>query len=226
MRVKLLSVIGILASVNSVAQGGIQLREYEKLWEQKSADKKFLEQCAGWWGNENAISRILLRLHTLKNKYTSVLDVGCGFCTDYDALKRSSILLDYMAVDICPTFVDQAQQRGIPARVARAQQLPFEDGSYDLVYARHVVEHTKDLPEVLKEMIRVAGREVAIVFFAKPTEMLVDRIQLVNVDGYMIYQNHYSKAKIESLLRSIEKVKSFSWQEVKNKDECILHILV
>jgi ubiquinone/menaquinone biosynthesis C-methylase UbiE len=208
------------------AHGALTLKEHEKLWEHKSSDKKFLEQCASWWGNENAISRILLRLYVLKNKYSSVLDVGCGFCTDYDAFKRSAPHIEYTGVDICPTFVEQAHKRSIPAQLARAQELPFNDSSYDFVYARHVLEHVKDFKEALHEMVRVARHEVAIVFFVKPKETPSDRIQLVNVDECMIFQNQYSKSKIESFLLTLPKVKSFSWQEVKNKDECILHIVV
>lgn len=226
MNIKFLGFLAALICLNSVATGGMLLAEHEKLWECKSTDKKFLEQCASWWGNENAISRILLRLHLLKNKYNSVLDVGCGFCTDYDALKRSSSNLEYMAVDICPAFIDKAQKRGIPAQIARAQQLPFADNRYDLVYARHVVEHTDNLYAVIAEMVRVAAKEAAIIFFAKPGAMLVDRIEMVNVEGCAIYQNHYSKSKIEAFLRTLAKVKSFSWQEVKNKEETILHIMV
>ena len=88
------------------------LKEYEKFWEYKSRDKVMMEDFARWWGNENAISRILVRLHILHKEYESVLDVGCGFCVDYYSFKKSCPEIEYLGIDIASSFVSLAQERG------------------------------------------------------------------------------------------------------------------
>ncbi len=221
-----ISLISMLAIPFFASANQIELREYEKLWEYKGREKKHLDEFASWWGNENAISRILARLHIIQKEYKSVLDVGCGFCTDHDALKKSCKDLQYFAIDLAPLFVQKAIDRGISAQIARAQQMPFEDSSFDVIYARHLLEHMDGYQSALQEMIRVAKNEVMVVFFIKPQSAAVDKMGFIDVNGYPIYQNRYSKSKIEAFLKGIEKVKSFAWQEVKNKDECILHIYV
>lgn len=202
------------------------LKEYEKIWEYKTRDKKNQDEFAGWWGNENAISRVLTRLHIIHKDYKSVLDVGCGFCTDFDALKRSSAEIAYHALDISSTFVQKALDRGISAQVGRVQNMPYADSSLEMVYARHVLEHLDGYEQAIKEMARVASKEVAIIFFITPDQNAYDTPGMINVGGYATYQNKYSKLKMETFLKSLNKVSSFSWQEIKNVNECILHIIV
>lgn len=204
----------------------LPLKEYEKFWEYKSRDKAMMEEFARWWGNENAISRILVRLHILHKEYKSVLDVGCGFCVDYYSFKKSCPEMEYLGIDMASSFVTLAQERGVPILMGKAQNLPCEDSSYDVVYARHLLEHLDSYQDAIKEMVRVAKKEVLIVFFSSPEKSFDDKGGMVNLSGYSVYQNRYSKPRMGLFLKTIEKVKSFSWQEVKNKDEVILHILV
>jgi|ERR1700733_730274 len=202
------------------------LREYEKLWEYKTRDKKDQDTFAGWWGNEGATSRVLARLCIIHKDYKSILDVGCGFCTDFDALKRNMPEIEYKAIDISSTFITKALERGICAEVARVQQMPYPDSSIEIVYARHLLEHFDSYEQAIQEMVRVASEEVLIVFFIAPDQNGHDKPGMINVGGYATYQNKYSRPKMESFLKSLPKVKSFSWQEVKNTNECILHIIV
>jgi ubiquinone/menaquinone biosynthesis C-methylase UbiE len=202
------------------------LKEYEKMWEFRSKDKKNVEEFAAWWGTESAISRILARIHIVHKEYKSVLDIPCGLCTDYDALKRSCPDMHYVGIDISNAFVDKAKEKGIPALLGRIQESPCSDSAFDVVYSRHILEHLENYQDAIKEMVRVAKKEVLIVFFIAPDKSATDRSNVISVGGYFTYQNRYSKAKIEAFLGSLEKVKSFSWQEVKNKEECILHIMV
>lgn len=47
--------------------------------------------------------------------------------------------------------------------VARGDELPFADGSYDFVFASHVIEHFPDPVGALREWVRVARRYVLLV---------------------------------------------------------------
>jgi ubiquinone/menaquinone biosynthesis C-methylase UbiE len=222
---KVLFITSSLISIPVMAELGT-LRECEKLWEYKTKDKKNLDEFANWWGNEGATSRVLARLHIIHKDYKSMLDVGCGFCTDFDALRRSIPGLEYKAIDISSNFVAAAVAKGICAEVARVQQIPYADCSIELVYARHLLEHLDAYEQALQEMVRVAGKEVMIVFFIAPDQNSYDKPGMINIGGYATYQNKYSRSKMESFLKSLPKVKSFSWQDLKNTNECIVHIIV
>jgi len=202
------------------------LKEFEKIWEFRTRDKENQKEFASWWGNENAISRILSRLHMIHKGYQSVLDAACGFCMDYDALKRSCPKIQYYALDMSSTFVTLAQDRGINVELGRIESMPYEDSFVELVYVRHVLEHMPSYQEAIKEMVRVASKEVMIVFFITPDHNIHDKIAMINVGGYTTYQNRYSRTKMENFLKTLDRVKSFTWQEVKNKEECILHLIV
>ena len=89
---------------------------------------------------------------------TSALDVGCGT----GALTR--VLADRLgagavaAVDPSASFVAAARERlpGVDVRRAVAEQLPFDDGRFDLVLAQLVVHFRADPVAGLREMARVA----------------------------------------------------------------------
>lgn len=202
------------------------LKEYEKWWEFKCREKKSLEDFNFWQGGENAISRILARLHIMNKGYQSVLDIPCGLAVDYEPLKKSRSTLDYLAIDISANFIAKVTEKGIPAMTGRIQDIPCDDNAFEVVYSRFILEHLDSYKDALEEMVRVASKEVLVVFFIKPTSALNDKMVVSTTDGYPIYHNQYSKSKMEAFLRTLPKVKEFSWQEVKSKDECILHIYV
>ena len=49
-------------------------------------------------------------------------------------------------------------QQGKPFVVGELEALPFEEGSFDFLYASHVLEHVTDPARALSEMARVAAR--------------------------------------------------------------------
>ena len=69
-----------------------------------------------------------------------------------------------MAIDLSPRMVELAQERGVDARVADLQELPFADGEFDLVVAAWMLYHVPDLDRGIRELARVlrpGGRLVA-----------------------------------------------------------------
>lgn len=72
---------------------------------------------------------------------TRCLDVGCGTGNSY-ALEFRRRGAPYQGVDISPQAVEMARAAGINAQViGDAAQLPFADGSFDLVLCIEVLEH-------------------------------------------------------------------------------------
>jgi len=85
-----------------------------------------------------------------------VLDAGCG-----DGLFARAIAApEVIGVDGSAAMVARARERGVDARVADIQELPFEDDAFDVVVCNWVLYHLPDLDRGLQELARVAPRFV------------------------------------------------------------------
>jgi SAM-dependent methyltransferase len=91
-----------------------------------------------------------------------VLDVGSGpGALTAELIARGA---EVTAVDPSPPFVEAIRERhpGVEAQVAPAEQLPFEDGTFDAALAQLVVHFMSDPVAGLREMARVT-REGGVV---------------------------------------------------------------
>ena len=94
-----------------------------------------------------------------------VLEVGCGTGALAERLHAAVPQSALIATDTSQRFVELTIQRGVQARLADVQQLPFDDTSYDVVVAAWMLYHVPDLPLGLSEIARVlrpGGTVVAI----------------------------------------------------------------
>jgi SAM-dependent methyltransferase len=88
-----------------------------------------------------------------------VLEVGCGAGVDLARFARGGAAVT--GVDIASSAIDLAranlEQQGLRGEleVANGEQLPFPDGSFDLVYAHGVVQYTSDPKRLVEECRRV-----------------------------------------------------------------------
>jgi len=83
-----------------------------------------------------------------------VLDVGCGAGNMMHHLSRYGHVV---GVDSFEKPLAVCRQRGYEARLAPAEDLPFDAGSVDLVALLDVVEHCDDDLRVFKESYRVCA---------------------------------------------------------------------
>jgi SAM-dependent methyltransferase len=93
------------------------------------------------------------------DKRTSLLDVGCGngvfthhlekLCGFVSGLDNSGNML---AQNPCPRVVQ-----------GEGTDLPFRDGSFDVVFEANVLHHVKDRIRVVREMSRVSRRWVILI---------------------------------------------------------------
>ena len=83
-----------------------------------------------------------------------ILEVGCGWGELAEWLARESGA-EVVAIDSSQRMVDLARERGVDARVADVQALPFADGEFDCVVAAWMLYHVPDLDRGIAELARV-----------------------------------------------------------------------
>jgi SAM-dependent methyltransferase len=81
----------------------------------------------------------------------SVLDVGCGDGRIPSLYGAPEVI----CVDSAQASVDAARRRGLDARLADAQELPFDDATFDVVTCNHMLYHVPDRDRALSEFVRV-----------------------------------------------------------------------
>ena len=104
-----------------------------------------------------------------------VLEIGVGMGADYlEWLKAGA---KATGVDLSAASIKKARQRcqmaGFHAdlQVADAEQLPFPDNSFDVVYSYGVMHHSPNTPQCVREALRVLkpGGEARIMVYHHPS---------------------------------------------------------
>jgi SAM-dependent methyltransferase len=109
-----------------------------------------------------------------------ILDIGCGLGEIGERCQRE-LGAHVSAIDISPRMVELAKARGLEAQVADAERLPFNDNSFDCVFAGWVLYHVPDLARAVAECARVLTREGALVASSVCTDNIEEVWQLIGV---------------------------------------------
>ena len=163
-----------------------------------------------WWyvGRRRIIQYLVEKIcTTLNNPNPRILDVGCGTGAN---LKMLAAHGRAEGVDISSQAVDFCRERGLDSvRLGAAEQLPYENGSFDLVTALDVVEHLDDDVAGLREMRRVLRRDGRVLLFV-PAFMFLWGVQ----DDV---SNHRRRYTLPSLLKAVEAAGfSVEWSSYAN----------
>ncbi len=124
-----------------------------------------VEETHWWYVGRRRIIRFLVEriLPTLDNPKPKILDVGCGTGAN---LKMLANYGRAEGVDISPQAVDFCSERGLDSvKLGAIEELPYEDGSFELVTALDVVEHLDDDVAGLREMRRVLRPDGRLLLF-------------------------------------------------------------
>jgi SAM-dependent methyltransferase len=151
-----------------------------------------------WWfvGRRRILLQVLDRYIGRSNgDQRQILDVGCGTGTMLSHLaaygKAQGIDIDEEAVGYC-------HERGLlDVRLGEAADLPFPDGSFDLVTALDVVEHLDDDAAALREAGRVL-RPGGYVLVTVPAH----RFMWGDQDEVNLHKRRYVASEIRDRLRA------------------------
>jgi len=119
--------------------------------------KKFLTDPMN---DENAPDRAFV-INYLKQNFKKVrfLDVGSGTGNQYLSLKQSGLDFEYLGVDKTQKMVEFASKRFPEAKFIQGDiySLPFPDRSWNVVYARHIIDHLSGYEGALSELARTCS---------------------------------------------------------------------
>jgi ubiquinone/menaquinone biosynthesis C-methylase UbiE len=143
-------------------------------WEAGSYDDKwsisFDERCIDY-----ARDRFSHIAGTAGWPYPTSLELGCGTGFFTLNLKLAGVLDEAHVTDLSPGMVEVAQRNArslgfeMEGRVADAERLPYDDGTFDLVIGHAVLHHIPDVELAFREVLRVLKPGGRFVFAGEPT---------------------------------------------------------
>jgi 2-polyprenyl-3-methyl-5-hydroxy-6-metoxy-1,4-benzoquinol methylase len=123
-------------------------------------DANFLHGSRLFATRQQAFDRIL---PIAELRGTRVLEIGCGMGLHTQTMAAAGA--DVTAIDLTSTAIDATTRRlsmkGLQARVLQcdAEELPFEDGSFDFVWSWGVIHHSSRTARIVREIARVLTEE-------------------------------------------------------------------
>jgi len=163
--------------------------------------------------------------YLVKQKMSSIMEVGFGSGYEYERLEKSLKLLDvrYIGVDYTKAFVDTARENypDVWWVWGDVRRLEFKDDSMDLIFLCHVLEHQNGLPDLtraIRELCRVSKSVVMIVWFVPPS--LTNKTTYF-MDGDFFVYNYSIQDVANIIIDSGFMIKEISWQNLQSKNNCL-----
>lgn len=133
--------------------------------EQEYEDESRLAVRASAWEHSTGPNPVTLAREAVAEvKPRRVLEVGPGRGETAEWIARETGA-DVVAVDQSERMVELTRARGVEAQIGDAQELPFDDASFDCALAAWMLYHVPDINRGVAELARIlrpGGRLVAV----------------------------------------------------------------
>ncbi len=133
--------------------------------------KKFFDEVERFRYKAQPFMRELVGFYRFKGK--KLLEIGCGLGTDLLQFARGGA--EVTGIDLSPVSIDLVKRRfaledyPVDAQIADAENLPFDENTFDVVYSFGVLHHTPNTNKAVDEVYRVLkpGGEIIIMLYHK-----------------------------------------------------------
>jgi ubiquinone/menaquinone biosynthesis C-methylase UbiE len=160
----------------------------------------------------HAKGKDLERLVAVAGRTSSVraLDLGCGAGHAAYALARGGagrVIAYDPSAEMLSVVAQEAVRRGhdaLETRVGAAEDLPFENGSFDLIVTRYSAHHWANVPRALEECARVTasnGMLIVIDVIAPEAPLLDTSLQVIEFLRDASHVRDYRLSEWRTMLR-------------------------
>jgi SAM-dependent methyltransferase len=160
--------------------------------------------------------------HTMSGK--KVLEIGFG--PGYDTLKFMRAGSDYTGIDITPENVERTRRHlaffGFSPNVRQgdAEDLPFPDATFDIVYSNGVLHHVPDMARAFREARRVlkSGGEFRILLYNRYSVFYAGLVAIHLLSGRFLKESlaqRRSRIEATSAEDAVPIVNVYSQSEVR-----------
>jgi SAM-dependent methyltransferase len=133
--------------------------------EEYADETRLRRRASAYTGEATALdARVPLVAAVVEAAPRRILEVGCGWGELAEWLARETGA-EVVATDLSPRMIELARARGVDAKLADVQSLPFADGEFDVAVAAWMLYHVPGLERAIAELARVlrpGGRLIAV----------------------------------------------------------------
>ena len=124
-----------------------------------------LEDFYWWFVARRALIEELIANEVASRRALRILDIGCGTGANMKTFARHGMTV---GIDSSIDARHFCQKRGVQTvALSEVEKMPFDDGTFDVITALDILEHTDDDLEALREIRRVA-RPAGMLLIAVP----------------------------------------------------------
>jgi SAM-dependent methyltransferase len=152
-----------------------------------------------------------------------VLEVGAGTC-NYIARVREEVGCRCWAVEPSPAMREVALARGLDVQVTAgtAEELPFEERSFDFAFCVNVIHHVRDRPALFREAFRVLDERGTFCVATETHDMIRERFVHATHFPEIVDLDIARYSSIEDL-RAMAKAAGFTaWRETRVLAEIVV----
>ena len=126
---------------------------------EESGTNPFIEEEL-WKDLEDSTIKLIEKIGAPIVKESVVLDVGVGTGRLLDLVDAK----EKYGLDISISYLKKVKKLGVEVICSKVEDMPFEDSSFDIVFATDILEHVLDLNKAIEHMTRVLKPNGYLIF--------------------------------------------------------------